>query len=88
MHAPLTKSGQLERGGIQMTALVNQIWKLKIWSDARGQDLVEYALISGFIVSIAAAASPALSGSISTVFSSVADALAGAGQSGVPLSGS
>jgi pilus assembly protein Flp/PilA len=76
----LTKSRQLERGGnTQMTALLTGIWKLKIWNDTRGQDLVEYALLAGFMVSVAAVFSPAVSGSISTVFSSVGVSLGDAG---------
>ncbi|HYL36900.1 MAG TPA: Flp family type IVb pilin [Bryobacteraceae bacterium] len=65
-----------------MMALVNGIWKLKMWSDARGQDLVEYALVAGFMVTAAAAISPAIGGSVSTVFSGVVATLAGAGSEG------
>ena len=62
-----------------MTALLNGIWRLKVWSDTRGQDLVEYALLGGFLASIAAAISPAVCVSLSTVFANVATTLASAG---------
>jgi hypothetical protein len=32
-----------------MAAGLNDIVKLKIWSDNRGQDLIEYALMAGFV---------------------------------------
>ena len=32
-----------------MKVLVRQMWRLVIWRDCRGQDMVEYALLAGFI---------------------------------------
>lgn len=64
-----------------MTALLNGLWKVKIWKDARGQDLVEYALLAGFVVTVAAAASPVIGAQISTIFSTVAAQLQSAGGS-------
>ena len=40
-----------------------------IWRDSRGQDMVEYALLAGFIAVAAGAAFPPISGQISTIFS-------------------
>jgi pilus assembly protein Flp/PilA len=48
-------------------------------SDKRGQDLVEYALLAGFIAVAAGAVLPNISGSISTIFSKMASVLVNAG---------
>ena len=39
--------------------------------DNRGQDLIEYALMAGFVAVAAGAVMPAVAGSISTIFSKV-----------------
>ncbi len=44
---------------------------IRAWRDRRGQDLVEYALMAGFVAVAAGAIMPGVSSSISTVFSSV-----------------
>ena len=41
-------------------------------NDERGQDMVEYALLAGFIAVAAGATLPAISTSISTIFSKMA----------------
>ncbi len=41
-------------------------------NDRRGQDLIEYALLAGFVAVAAGAVMPNLGGSISTIFSQVA----------------
>ena len=41
------------------------------WQDCRGQDLVEYALAAGLVAVAAVAAMPALSTTVSTVFSKI-----------------
>jgi Flp pilus assembly pilin Flp len=41
-----------------MTLLTNLIWKLKICKDVRGQDLIEYALMAGFVAVAAGAVVP------------------------------
>lgn len=46
--------------------------------DTRGQDLVEYALLAGFIAVAAGALLPGISGSISTIFSRMASVLTAA----------
>jgi len=43
--------------------------------DDRGQDLVEYALLAGFIAVAAGALLPGISSSISTIFSRMASVL-------------
>jgi pilus assembly protein Flp/PilA len=47
--------------------------------DDRGQDLVEYALMAGFVAVAAGALMPNISSSISTIFSKVSSVLTGAG---------
>jgi len=47
----------------------------KMLRDERGQDLVEYALLAGFIAVAAGALLPGISTSISTIFSRMASVL-------------
>ncbi len=54
-----------------MKNLVNTIWKLRIWKDTRGQDLIEYALMAGFVAVAAGAVMPGVSTQISTIFSKI-----------------
>jgi Flp pilus assembly pilin Flp len=48
-----------------------KILQLTIWKDQRGQDMVEYALLAGFITIAAGALFPPVDQSISTIFSRV-----------------
>ena len=55
-----------------MTQFLKLAIKLKgILDDKRGQDLIEYALMAGFVAVAAGAIMPGVSQSISTVFSKV-----------------
>lgn len=63
-----------------MTKITNAILKLKIWKDTQGQDLVEYALMAGFVAVAAGAIMPGVATSISTIFSSVASCMTAAAQ--------
>ena len=54
------------------------IWKLRIWKDTRGQDLIEYALMAGFVAVAAGAIMPEVSGSISTIFSKISSVMTSA----------
>ncbi len=45
--------------------------KCKIAKDTRGQDLVEYALLAGFVAVTAGAVMPGAANSISTIFSRI-----------------
>ncbi len=60
----------------------NQMLKLKIWAnmlkDEQGQDLIEYALMAGFVAVAAGAIMPGVATSISTIFSKVASVMANA----------
>jgi Flp pilus assembly pilin Flp len=51
------------------------VWKLKIWTDKRGQDLIEYALMAGFVAVAAGAIMPGVASSISTIFSNISSSL-------------
>ena len=53
-------------------------YNLRIWKDTRGQDLIEYALMAGFVAVAAGAIMPSVASSISTVFSSIASVMSGA----------
>ena len=55
-----------------MNRFTNLVWQLRIWKDTRGQDLIEYALMAGFVAVAAGAIMPGVSASISTIFSKVA----------------
>lgn len=50
-------------------SLESFLLSLKIWRDTRGQDMVEYALMAGFITVAVAATFPPVGKEISTVFS-------------------
>jgi Flp pilus assembly pilin Flp len=56
----------------------NLILRLKIWRDKRGQDLIEYALMAGFVAVAAGAIMPGVASSISQIFSKVASVLSSA----------
>ena len=52
------------------------------WKDKRGQDLIEYALMAGFVAVAAGAIMPNIASSISTIFSEVASVMTGAASQG------
>jgi pilus assembly protein Flp/PilA len=60
----------------------NLILKLKIWKDTRGQDLIEYALMAGFVAVAAGAIMPNVASSISTIFSKIANVMSQAASQG------
>ena len=51
------------------------ILKIKALRDTRGQDLIEYALMAGFVAVAAGATMPGVADSISTIFSKVGSVL-------------
>jgi Flp pilus assembly pilin Flp len=53
------------------------IWT-KIFRDERGQDLIEYALMAGFVAVAAGAIMPNVASSISTIFSQISSVLTAA----------
>jgi pilus assembly protein Flp/PilA len=48
----------------------------ELWTDERGQDLIEYALMAGLVAVAAGAMVPPMSASISTIFSKVESVIA------------
>ena len=59
----------------------NMLLQLKVWKDQRGQDLIEYALMAGFVAVAAGAIMPGVATSISQIFSKVASVLTAANAS-------
>jgi pilus assembly protein Flp/PilA len=55
---------------------------LRLWIDRRGQDLIEYALMAGFVAVAAGAIMPGVADSISTIFSKVSSTMANASTQG------
>lgn len=58
--------------------LTNLLFKLRVWKDTRGQDLIEYALMAGFVAVAAGAIMPGVADSISTIFSKIASTMSSA----------
>ena len=50
--------------------MMRSFWK-NFWKDTRGQDLIEYALIAGFIALAAAALLPQVGDTINSVFDNI-----------------
>jgi pilus assembly protein Flp/PilA len=65
-----------------MQKLNNLVWNLRIVRDTKGQDLVEYALMAGFVAVTAGAIMPNVASSISVIFSQVASVMTGAASQG------
>jgi pilus assembly protein Flp/PilA len=60
----------------------NLVLRLKIWKDNKGQDLIEYALMAGFVAVAAGAIMPGVATSISTIFSKIASVMTAASTQG------
>ena len=60
----------------------NLVLRLKIWKDTKGQDLIEYALMAGFVAVAAGAIMPQVATSISTIFSKIASVMTAAATQG------
>jgi pilus assembly protein Flp/PilA len=65
-----------------MKKLNTMLLKLRIMKDTRGQDLIEYALMAGFVAVAAGAIVPGIATSISTIFSRLSDVMTGAAAQG------
>ena len=55
---------------------------LKVWKDTKGQDLIEYALMAGFVAVAAGAIMPNVAASISTIFQKISNVLTAASGNG------
>lgn len=65
-----------------MKTIKNLIWTLRIIKDTKGQDLIEYALMAGFVAVAAGAIMPNVATSISTIFSKVNNSMSAAAAQG------
>ena len=65
-----------------MNRFTNLVWQLRIWKDTRGQDLIEYALMAGFVAVAAGAIMPGVATSISQIFSKVASVMTASASQG------
>lgn len=54
-----------------MRNLKTRLLSLLIWKDTKGQDLIEYALMAGFVAVAAGALMPSVAADISTIFSKI-----------------
>ncbi len=54
-----------------MLQLVTYLSNTRMWRDQKGQDLIEYALMAGFVAVAAGAIMPGVAASINTIFSEV-----------------
>jgi len=61
-----------------MTRIASLALRLRVWKDTRGQDLIEYALMAGFVAVAAGAIMPGVASSISTIFSKVTSVMTAA----------
>jgi pilus assembly protein Flp/PilA len=61
-----------------VTRIINLLWKLRVWKDTRGQDLIEYALMAGFVAIAAGTIMPSIASSISTIFSKISSTMSAA----------
>jgi pilus assembly protein Flp/PilA len=51
------------------------VFRFQLWRETPGQDLIEYALMAGFVAVTAGAIMPGVASSISTIFSKVGSVL-------------
>lgn len=65
-----------------MKQIEKMIWLAKIWKDRRGQDLIEYALMAGFVAVAAGAIMPDVAASITTIFNRVSQQMSAAAAQG------
>jgi pilus assembly protein Flp/PilA len=61
-----------------MNRILRVIILARIWRDEQGQDLIEYALMAGFVAVAAGAIMPNVASSISTIFSQISSVLSAA----------
>ena len=56
---------------------------IRLRLDTRGQDLIEYALMAGFVGIVAGAVMPGVAASIGTIFSQAASVMSAAASQGI-----
>ena len=65
-----------------MKKMRNLFLMARVWKDTRGQDLIEYALMAGFVAVAAGAIMPNVATSISTIFSKIGSVMTAAQNQG------
>jgi pilus assembly protein Flp/PilA len=60
----------------ESTNMKKLLWKVQIWKDTKGQDLIEYALMAGFVAVAAGAIVPGVATSMKTIFTKINGILA------------
>ena len=65
-----------------MNRFKNFMVSLQIWKGSKGQDLIEYALMAGFVAVAAGAIMPGVSENISQIFSKIASSMGNAASQG------
>jgi len=58
-----------------MKSAIDAICRLRIWTDNRGQELVEYALMAGFVAVAAGTVMSGVAISLSEIFSTIASTM-------------
>ncbi|MGA2185002.1 MAG: Flp family type IVb pilin [Bryobacteraceae bacterium] len=61
-----------------MKTAINLTWKLRIWTDSHGQDLIEYALMAAVLAVSAGAVVLSMTSGINKIFSMVSDVMTAA----------
>jgi len=64
--------------GRKMKKIFIIAWKLRIWTETHGQDLIEYALMAGFVAVAAGAIMPGVATSVSRIFSKIGSVMSAA----------
>ena len=54
-----------------MRNIIQLAFRFSVWKDRQGQDLIEYALVAGFVVTVASAILPGIASNINIIFSKV-----------------
>ncbi|BDC51999.1 hypothetical protein F183_A43140 [Bryobacterales bacterium F-183] len=65
-----------------MKRTIDVLYRLRIWKDTKGQDLIEYALMAGFVAVAAGSIMPGVATSISRIFSKVASVMSASAAQG------
>ena len=65
-----------------MKRIRNLFLMARVWKDTSGQDLIEYALMAGFVAVAAGAIMPNVATSISTIFSKIGSVMSVAANQG------
>ena len=65
-----------------MESINRVLLNLRIWKDTRGQDLIEYALMAGFVAVAAGALMPQVATSMSQIFSKVSVSMSNSANQG------